>query len=57
MSNFLDFATPFDLSPPDAGAGQYELPPKTTYYYPVESMNSSGRSDGVKSSIKAFTTG
>ena len=34
----------------------YNLPPKTTYYYTVESMDSSGRSDGVKSPIKAFTT-
>jgi Purple acid Phosphatase, N-terminal domain len=34
----------------------YDLPPKTTYYYTVESMDSSGRSDGVKSPIKAFTT-
>jgi hypothetical protein len=34
----------------------YDLPPKTTYYYAVESMDSSGRSDGVKSAIKAFTT-
>src|ERR1700739_3911382 len=34
----------------------YDLPPKTTYYYSVESMDSSGRSDEVKSSIKAFTT-
>src|SRR6267154_6551459 len=34
----------------------YELPPKTTYYYTVESMDSSGKSDGVKSPIKAFTT-
>jgi hypothetical protein len=34
----------------------YELPPKTTYYYTVESMDSSGRSDGVKSPIKSFTT-
>jgi hypothetical protein len=34
----------------------YHLPPKTTYYYTVESMDSSGRSDGVKSPIKAFTT-
>jgi hypothetical protein len=56
MSNFLDFATPFDLAPSDAGAGQYELPPKTTHYYTVESMDSSGRSDEVKSSIKAYTT-
>ena len=37
-------------------AGQYELPPKPTYYYTVESMDSSGRSDEVKSSIKAYTT-
>jgi hypothetical protein len=34
----------------------YDLPPKTTYYYTVESIDSSGRSDGVKSPIKAFTT-
>ena len=34
----------------------YDLPPKTTYYYTVESMDSSARSDGVKSPIKAFTT-
>jgi hypothetical protein len=34
----------------------YELPPKTTYYYTVESMDSSGRSDGVKSPVKSFTT-
>src|ERR1700757_235903 len=32
----------------------YVLPPKTTYYYTVESMDSSGRSDGVKSPIKDF---
>jgi hypothetical protein len=34
----------------------YDLPPKTTYYYIVESMDSSGKSDGITSSIKAFTT-
>ena len=34
----------------------YDLPPKTTYYYTVESTDSSDRSDGVKSPIKAFTT-
>jgi hypothetical protein len=34
----------------------YDLPPKTTYYYTVESMDSSGRSDEVRSPIKAFTT-
>src|SRR6201997_5092240 len=34
----------------------YELPPKTTYYYAVESMDSRGRSDEVRSPIKTFTT-
>jgi len=34
----------------------YDLPPKTTYYYTVESMDSSGRSDEVRSPIKTFTT-
>ena len=34
----------------------YDLPPKTTYYYTVESMDSTGRTDGVTSSIKKFTT-
>src|ERR1700747_1368590 len=34
----------------------YEPPPKTTYYYTVESMDSSGKSDGVTSPIKSFTT-
>jgi len=34
----------------------YDLPPKTTYYYTVESMDSSGKSDGVTSKIKTFTT-
>jgi len=34
----------------------YDLPPKTTYYYTVESMDSSGKSDEVRSSIKTFTT-
>src|ERR1700674_2469305 len=34
----------------------YNLPPKTTYYYAVESMDSSGKSDGVTSPIKTFTT-
>jgi hypothetical protein len=34
----------------------YGLPPKTTFYYAVESMDSSGKSDGVSSPIKAFTT-
>jgi Purple acid Phosphatase, N-terminal domain len=34
----------------------YNLPPKTTYYYTVESRDSSGKSDGVTSPIKTFTT-
>ena len=34
----------------------YELPPKTTFYYTVESIDSSGKSDGVSSPIKTFTT-
>src|SRR6201981_2562779 len=34
----------------------YDIPQKTTYYYTVESMDSSGKSDGVTSSIKSFTT-
>ena len=34
----------------------YDLAPKTTYYYTVESMDSSGKSDGITSSIKTFTT-
>ena len=34
----------------------YDLPPKTTYYYTVESMDSSGKSDGVTSPMRTFTT-
>src|ERR1700752_4455121 len=34
----------------------YDLPPKTTYYYNVESMDSSGKRDGVTSEVKTFTT-
>ena len=34
----------------------YELRPKTTYYYTVESMDSTGKSDGVTSPVKIFTT-
>src|ERR1700741_1318474 len=34
----------------------YNLPPKTTYYYTVESTDSSGRGAGIPSSIKTFTT-
>ena len=32
------------------------LEPQTTYYYTVDSMQASGKSDGVKSSVKHFTT-
>jgi len=34
----------------------YDLPPKTTFYYTVESVDSSGKSDGVTGPIKTFTT-
>src|SRR5712692_10430464 len=34
----------------------YYLPPKTTLYYTVESMDSSGKSDGVTSPVETFTT-
>ena len=34
----------------------YDLPSKTTYYYTVESMDSSGKSDGVTSEVKTFQT-
>ena len=34
----------------------YNLRPRTTYYYKVDSMESTGRSDGVKSPVKSFTT-
>jgi hypothetical protein len=34
----------------------YDLPPKTTFYYTVESIDSSGKSDGVSSPMKTFTT-
>jgi hypothetical protein len=34
----------------------YDLPPKTTYYYKVESMDSNGKSDGVASPVNNFTT-
>ena len=33
-----------------------DLKPRTTYYYAVESMEATGEGDGVKSSIKQFTT-
>ena len=34
----------------------YDLRPKTTFYYTVESIDSSGKSDGVTSPIRTFTT-
>ena len=34
----------------------YDLPSKTTFYYKVESVDSSGKSDGVSSPIRSFTT-
>jgi hypothetical protein len=33
-----------------------DLKPKTTYYYTVDSMEATGEGDGVKSTIKQFTT-
>ena len=32
------------------------LKPRTTYYYTVESIESSGKSDQVKSTVNKFTT-
>ena len=32
------------------------LEPQTTYYYTVDSMEATGKSDGVKSSVNHFTT-
>jgi hypothetical protein len=34
----------------------YDLPPKTTFYYKVDSTDSTGKSDGVISPVKKFTT-
>ena len=34
----------------------YNLKPRTTYYYRVDSMESNGRSDGVTSRVQNFTT-
>ena len=34
----------------------YDLPPKTTYYYTVESIDSIGKNDGVTSEVNTFTT-
>jgi hypothetical protein len=33
-----------------------DLPSKTTFYYKVDSMEASGRSDGVNSPVNKFTT-
>ena len=34
----------------------YNLKPRTTYYYTVDSMESTGKSDGVTSPVQSFTT-
>jgi hypothetical protein len=34
----------------------YNLKPRTTYYYQVDSMESNGRGDEVKSAVNKFTT-
>src|ERR1700739_1807754 len=34
----------------------YDLPPKTTFYYTVESVDSSGKREGVSSPVESFTT-
>ena len=33
-----------------------DLKPQTTYYYTVDSIEANGKSDGVKSTVKHFTT-
>jgi hypothetical protein len=33
-----------------------DLKPRTTYYYMVDSMEATGEGDGVKSTVKQFTT-
>jgi hypothetical protein len=33
-----------------------DLPPRTTYYYKVDSMEANGTSDGIRSPVKHFTT-
>jgi len=33
-----------------------DLKPRTTYYYTVDSMEANGGGDGVKSTVKQFTT-
>jgi hypothetical protein len=34
----------------------YNLKPRTTYYYTVDSMESDGKSDGITSPVNKFTT-
>jgi len=34
----------------------YNLKPRTTYYYSVDSVESNGKSDGVTSPVQSFTT-
>ena len=34
----------------------YNLKPRTTYYYTVDSVESNGKSDGVTSRVQSFTT-
>jgi hypothetical protein len=34
----------------------YDLKPRTTYYYTVDSVESNGKSDGVTSPVQTFTT-
>ncbi len=34
----------------------YDLKPRTTYYYTVDSVESNGKSDGVTSPVQSFTT-
>lgn len=34
----------------------YDLPAKTTFYYKVDTMDSTGKSDGLVSPVKKFTT-
>jgi phosphodiesterase/alkaline phosphatase D-like protein len=33
-----------------------DLKPRTTYYYTVDSMKANGKGDGVKSTVRRFTT-
>lgn len=38
------------------GVHLYNLKPRTTYYYTVDSVESNGKSDGVTSPVQNFTT-